>query len=103
MFYLIGPVFVITTLAAMSMGLVAYAYYTTLKCDPVSSGQILPNQVLKLLVNVNCNMAKRLAYTTGKGQTWLNRLNSCTTMQCLQVGRLCWRGFHASRVPFHAY
>jgi sodium-dependent multivitamin transporter 6/sodium-coupled monocarboxylate transporter 8/12 len=44
--YFTGPAFFITLSLATLEGVVAYAYYTTIGCDPVTSGQIKnPNQV----------------------------------------------------------
>jgi len=44
--YLTGPAFLITLSLATFEGIVAYAYYSTIGCDPLTSKQIKnPNQV----------------------------------------------------------
>ncbi|OWF41457.1 sodium-coupled monocarboxylate transporter 1-like [Mizuhopecten yessoensis] len=49
-FYLIGPAFVLTMSLAMAMGLVAYAYYYTIRCDPILSKKIVYNQLIPYMV-----------------------------------------------------
>lgn len=49
-FYLIGPAFVLTMSLAMAMGMVAYAYYYTLRCDPILSKKIVYNQLIPYMV-----------------------------------------------------
>ncbi|XP_060082424.1 sodium-dependent multivitamin transporter-like [Ylistrum balloti] len=49
-FYLVGPAFVLTMSLAMAMGLVAYAYYYTIRCDPILSKKIVYNQLIPYMV-----------------------------------------------------
>jgi len=57
MYYIAGPAFILTFALASGEGLVAYAYFTSKGCDPLSSKQITsPNQVSncqKYLNNLN--------------------------------------------------
>ncbi|XP_067668239.1 uncharacterized protein [Haliotis asinina] len=49
--FVMAPGFWLTSTLAIVEGIVAYAYYNTIKCDPLLSGQITnPNQVIPLLV-----------------------------------------------------
>ncbi|ESO86422.1 hypothetical protein LOTGIDRAFT_235457 [Lottia gigantea] len=48
---MVGPMFFITMTLAMLEGLVAFAYYSKIKCDPMASGQIdNANQIMPLFV-----------------------------------------------------
>ena len=49
--YLTGPAFLITMSLASLEGIVAYAYYSTIGCDPLTSKQIKnPNQIIPFMV-----------------------------------------------------
>ncbi|XP_022304605.1 sodium-dependent multivitamin transporter-like [Crassostrea virginica] len=52
MFYIVAPLMILTFLMAGSMGLVAYAYFVHVRCDPLESKFINnPNQILPILVS----------------------------------------------------
>lgn len=49
--YLAGPAFFVTLTLATLEGAVAYAYFTSLGCDPLKSKKISnPNQVRQLII-----------------------------------------------------
>lgn len=49
--YIAGPVFVTMQTLSMSVGLVCFAYYTSLRCDPLMSRRIAnPNQIVPFMI-----------------------------------------------------
>lgn len=49
--YIAGPVFVTMQTLSMSVGLVCFAYYTNLRCDPLVSRRIAnPNQIVPFMI-----------------------------------------------------
>ena len=59
-----APAFFISLTLASIEGVIAYAYYDSIGCDPLASGQIKnPNQVVKLVLYIAINMINIYAKT----------------------------------------
>lgn len=49
--FIAGPIYVVMQTLSMSVGLVCFAYYTVVACDPLSSGRIRnPNQIVPYMI-----------------------------------------------------